>query len=354
MSSSRDFPSLKLHQEHASQNAQLKQPTLTEMWIVSVPLLWFVAGLFLDGWAHNHKPELESFFTPWHAVFYSGYVVTAISFLCIVWSRMRRYGGTFFANVPEGFGYAFVGAGFFIVGGIGDLLWHEIFGIEADIDALLSPTHLVLAVSGFLMLSTGLRVWFREHPTVDVPNIRTQIPMFISASLMISLVWFMTQFSHFIGLHGVRPEDVVIADTSQSLAITGYLFHIAVITGSFLFIARHARVAFGGFTLIFTFSMLAMALMLDGLAFVPAGFAGGIVADILSQKLYPFTLHRNQVRAFGFIVPAAFFAAYFLTLSFTIGIWWSIHLWTGSIVMAGLAGLLTTFLVLPLKEGDER
>jgi hypothetical protein len=29
---------------------------------------WFTLGLLLDAWAHNHLPELESFFTPWHAV----------------------------------------------------------------------------------------------------------------------------------------------------------------------------------------------------------------------------------------------------------------------------------------------
>ena len=27
----------------------------------------------LDAWAHNNVPGLETFFTPWHAVFYSGF-----------------------------------------------------------------------------------------------------------------------------------------------------------------------------------------------------------------------------------------------------------------------------------------
>src|SRR6266536_4204640 len=34
---------------------------------------WLIGGLFLDGWAHNTRPQLETFFTPWHAVFYSGF-----------------------------------------------------------------------------------------------------------------------------------------------------------------------------------------------------------------------------------------------------------------------------------------
>jgi len=31
--------------------------------------LWFTVGLLLDAWAHNNVPRLESFFTPWNAVF---------------------------------------------------------------------------------------------------------------------------------------------------------------------------------------------------------------------------------------------------------------------------------------------
>ena len=37
---------------------------------------WLIVGIFVDGWAHNNdKPE--TFFTPWHALFYSGFLATA-------------------------------------------------------------------------------------------------------------------------------------------------------------------------------------------------------------------------------------------------------------------------------------
>ena len=48
---------------------------------------WPIIGLFVDGWAHNNdKPE--TFFTPWHGLFYSGFVATAL------WmgSRYLRHG----------------------------------------------------------------------------------------------------------------------------------------------------------------------------------------------------------------------------------------------------------------------
>ena len=42
---------------------------------------WLVGGFFLDGWAHTHGKVDQSFFTPWHAVLYSGHVVNLIVLL---------------------------------------------------------------------------------------------------------------------------------------------------------------------------------------------------------------------------------------------------------------------------------
>jgi hypothetical protein len=83
-----------------------------------------VGGLFLDGWAHNTRPQLETFFTPWHAVFYSGFAAVAIWIGWSVWSRRA---------VPAGYGPALAGVVIFLVSGAGDMSWHLAFGIERDI-----------------------------------------------------------------------------------------------------------------------------------------------------------------------------------------------------------------------------
>src|SRR6266540_947312 len=51
---------------------------------------WLVGGAFLDGWAHNTRPGLETFFTPWHAVLYSGYAASAAWLCWSVRSHHRR------------------------------------------------------------------------------------------------------------------------------------------------------------------------------------------------------------------------------------------------------------------------
>src|SRR5260370_1093228 len=47
-------------------------PTRRFEWTVIVLCTWLMAGAYLDSWAHRHLARLETFFTPWHAVLYSG------------------------------------------------------------------------------------------------------------------------------------------------------------------------------------------------------------------------------------------------------------------------------------------
>ena len=41
-------------------------------WLMAVLIFWLIGGVHVDGWAHSHIPGLETFFTPWHAIFYTG------------------------------------------------------------------------------------------------------------------------------------------------------------------------------------------------------------------------------------------------------------------------------------------
>lgn len=65
--------------------------------------LWFVGGIFLDGWAHHPIAELESFFTPWHGVLYSGFLVTAFA-LNIYVAQNWRQARNWHTAVPPGYG----------------------------------------------------------------------------------------------------------------------------------------------------------------------------------------------------------------------------------------------------------
>ena len=59
-------------------------------WLVAILSTFFVGGLYLDGWAHIHVPDLETFFTPWHAVLYSGFLAVAAALIGVVVLNHRR------------------------------------------------------------------------------------------------------------------------------------------------------------------------------------------------------------------------------------------------------------------------
>ena len=64
--------------------------------------------------------------------------------------------------LPAGCGLAAIGIGVFAVGGIGDGIWPTIFGVESSLDALLSPTHLLLLVGMAAVLTAPLRAAWHE------------------------------------------------------------------------------------------------------------------------------------------------------------------------------------------------
>src|SRR5215217_9458733 len=87
--------------------------------------LWVLVGVFLDAWAHNNLPALETFFTPWHAVLYSGFVAVGGWICWIVWRGVRD-GRRGIAAVPAGYGLAVPGVPLFALAGMGDYLWHSV------------------------------------------------------------------------------------------------------------------------------------------------------------------------------------------------------------------------------------
>jgi Tol biopolymer transport system component len=165
-------------------------------WALLATSAWLVGGIYLDGWAHNHGKVDESFFTPWHAVLYSGYLVSAAVVLGALTSRIDRRVG-----LPSGYWVSLVGVAVFALGGMGDMLWHIAFGIEADVAALLSPTHLVLALGASLIVAGPLRAaWLGAE---DQPRqLMEWVPAIVSLTLLYAVLTFMTQFAH----PQVRPQ----------------------------------------------------------------------------------------------------------------------------------------------------
>lgn len=326
-------------------------PSAQEQWALALCSAWFLLGIYLDGWAHNHVPELETFFTPWHGVLYSGFGAVAIALLCMVLTRRRR--GLAWRNaVPIGYEYALIGVAIFLLGGIGDLLWHEAFGIESDIEALLSPTHLVLATGFFLMTSANVRIWLIREDQECHTGFVQSFPMTFSATCVLSILTFMMQFAHLavIRAAGTPPEAHATAIFLQEIGIASALLQSAFTMGCLFVIVARRQPAFGTTTFILGLNMLGMGIMRDSTSYVIAAILSGLAADMFILRMYPLSDNVKILRMFGFAVPATFVATYFVGIAATRGIWWSVHLWAGTIVVAGIIGVLLSFIAMPVRR----
>lgn len=314
----------------------------------------FAIGLFLDGWAHNNISGLiETFFTPYHAALYGGYFLVALLLTATLARNLAR-GQSWPTALPVGYAPAFFGVALFAVGGVGDLLWHETFGFEDDIEALLSPTHLLLAAGAFLYVSAPLRAaWQRQGD--DRPTWRTFWPVLVSMTIILSLFTFFTQYATF-----ARPGSLINAPAGESLiffksvhALFELLMPAMLVTGSILFLMRRWRLPFGSLTFLIGINYTLMFLMSWNDAIVapyslPITLLAGLGADLLYQWLQPSAIRDRALRWFAFLVPFGMIALYIITLLVTHGLWWQIHMWAGAPFLAGVAGLLLSFLAYPL------
>jgi hypothetical protein len=337
---------------------------------------WFLGGLYLDGWAHNHLDTLDSFFTPWHGAFYSGFGAVA-SLTVGALLRNHARGDPWRRALPPGYELSLVGALIFAVSGVGDMIWHLTFGIEVRMEALLSPTHLGLTMGVALLVSGPFRAAWRRANDAWLPTWTSQGPMVVSLALLLSVFTFWTMFTHplsrpwaAVGNRPTAPIFPLVApnpdlvthdggifsiDIGQSLGIDDILLQTALLMALVLLLVRRWgwRVPHGSFTLVFTLNACLMGFMRDQQILIPAAIIAGIGADGLLHQLKPSAARPVAVRLFACGVPVIFYSMYFLTLKLVEGIWWSVHLWAGAIILAGIVGWLVSYLIMAPQVPQE-
>lgn len=302
--------------------------------------LWMIAGIAWD--FHLHAGGIsfaeEGFFTASHVTFYSAFVVIAALLGAVTYAN-HRHGQTMFAAIPDGYRLGVFGVALFFLGGPADFLWHSHFGFEVGVEALTSPSHLLLVTGATLFLSSPLRAtWVREKAPTGVG----QLPMLVSATFVAVGVTFFTIYQNPL----VQPLGVP-AGPSPDHSFLGVLWFAAVVVALALTLARRFRLAPGAFTFVLGLLGLLVTAIAPSFEFLPAMVAAGVVAD----GLYHLVRHRwppsRTVRLLGAAIPVTLYAAYFGTVALVYDLVWSVHVWTGGIVSAGLVGLLVSYVVVP-------
>jgi hypothetical protein len=320
-------------------------------WLVALLGVLSTCGAYVDLWAHTHIPQLETFFTPWHGVLYGSFLLNAGVLVGTAVVNHRK-GYAWERSLPQGYGLALLGVCVYTVGGVGDMFWHILFGIEKNVEALLSPTHLLLAVGGFLIKTGPLRSAWQRIGKANLSGWRELGPMLLALmSTVAGFMFFTTYADPFVNTWASARVsiDSQLGFLVQALGVGSVLIQTALLMGPVLLVIRRWQLPFGAMTLVFLLLQILVSVPGDTYYLLPVALLAGLGADALLLWLKPSVARGNAFHLFAFLVPVILYLLYFLELSLLPwkGLGWSIHMWMGSVVLAGVVSLLLSFLLVP-------
>ncbi len=317
--------------------------SLTFDYTVALCSVWISTGFFLDAWAHGHVP-VESFFTPYHGVFYSG----MLAMMIVLAAYRLRNGG-----LPRGYHLAVLGIPIFLLAGVGDLIWHELLGIEEGVDALLSPTHQCLGLGIFFLAAGPIRAVLADR--VNSTTLRTQLPLILSLVAWLTLFHFGTAYAFDPAAgrtnapptqNGATPDyltAVAIGYYKISIGVLIAIFQAMAITGFALYTASRIRLAFGGFTIFYVLGNAAAAAAFTNespllLTTLLQSLVAGLVADIFVRRRDPQPDNPAAYRLFAVTVPLAYMGTYLVVTLALSHVWWDWNEALGAWLWCGVTG----------------
>ena len=339
-------------------------PTTAQSWttawwhdLVSVLFgAWLAVGLFVDGWAHNALRGLETFFTPWHALLYSGFLACAVWYLGLTVRARVAHRIPSIGAIPVGYGWGVAGVFIFGAGGLGDMTWHLYFGIEQGIDALFSPTHILLAIGLITILAAPLRAAWRGPSPRAGHTIRSFLPVILSMTLTVAVIAFFFMYLW----TPLRPYHIVksiyfsrFANGSDVRAsyitsgVTGMLVMTAVMIGGVLWLLPRWRPPFGTVTIVFSL----VATLMSGIGAFEQAYLiwpqalAGLCGDIAIRQFDPTPARPVMFRVFAASLALVLWIGVLGTDAVYRGLGWSPEVIGGSVVWATLTALVIAMLM---------
>lgn len=322
--------------------------------------VWISAGFFVDAWAHGHVP-VESFFTPYHGVFYSGMLALVLVIAAFV-LRSRRLGYDWPDSIPRPYRLALLGIPIFVAGGIGDLLWHRLLGIEEGVDALLSPTHQILGLGIFFVSSGPIRSVLADR--VRSTTLARQLPLALGLATWLILTHFGTAYAFDPGAGRTNAPPPIAPFTPHyltALAIGYYkiatgvlivIFQSSLMAGFALWLVSRIHACPGMLTIFFLIGNVPAAAAFTNqtpllAVTVAQSLVAGVVADafVLRYDPHPALPYLRTFRWFAVIVPMTYIGVYLLGTWLGDRIWWDWNVSLGAWIWSGVCGFALSLLV---------
>ncbi|WP_116996667.1 hypothetical protein [Desertimonas flava] len=348
------------------------------------------AAMYWDSWRHNGKAiASDGFWSPPHILLYVALGAVGYWIGLIVLRRQQPgFKALNLAAIPRGYGIGMVGLALAGVGGIGDYIWHAIFGFEDQVNAFWSPPHQLLFLGGTLVVTAPLvSSWYRHDGPLDA---RSAVPVVGSLALIMSTatyalthlspLWnnlaptpaFQQQLTRFDDAYpagdlgpGHVGLDVAVRNLGDSSfpyyfhtlnhSVASFLLLSITLVAPVLFLVRRWSPPPGAVAVIFGLYGLVASIPTEfrDIELVAGLVVAGAVIDVLIARLQPALPSRPwQFRAIGALVPPLSIGGYLLALEVLgAGLAWGISIWLGVMITAGIIGLGLACLMAPPSTG---
>ncbi len=280
----------------------------------------------------NHllsKPE--SFFSPPHALMYSGVAVSLLGVILsfIGWRNLQKFKNSYFLS----FKIQLIGIGLLTGAGPLDFIWHSYFGL----DGLLSPPHFTL-ITGMFLCSIGGMIGISRYLKFNNSQYVSQyllilavIPIWLSASGIISSLSLPFSSTDFFEFNPEPTIAFIIASLAYpfliSFSITlifrlsNYQFGLITILGGLFLLIYSTTAIIPNFAMSDTVQFYALNLIPFVIVDIflklnrsklSMFFAGGLVGSVFYMVYYPYVMYTyNEILLGKLVSPSLIYFVYF-------------------------------------------
>src|SRR5712692_1325872 len=172
------------------------------------------------------------------------------------------------------------------------MTWHVLFGVEQNIDAAFSPTHIALMLFfGFVIVGPYHALYTSARPT-------PRVLLLLSYTLVLTYWSLISQEAH--PYTSLWLTDTPKADIAgQIFAVVSYVVQGCFLAALSMYTIRRWKLFFGFFTLALTLSAIALSLMQNIAIVIPIGAASGLLIDSAYHLLRPSLVRPDHFRLFA-------------------------------------------------------
>jgi hypothetical protein len=306
--------------------------------VVAVLMAGIVLSAYIDSYAHVKVPGrvihdiagIDPATAALAAVAVCWFLLTG--FLFLSFGRGLRQGRPWNNALPDGYVGSLAAALVFGAALIADTYWPDAAGSNTlGLDLLFKPPHVVEIAAAAVMVSGPLRSAARRGETT------ASFVTLISASLLLSVFTFATQFVHPLidPWSSTDPQQVparVDVWIGQNLGVAGLLVQATILACGALLLNSGFRLRPGSLTFVFTINALFVTITKTHFYLLPVAIVTGLAGDAWLAR----SARRpgRPSASLCAVIAATFTTADLIAVYLQSGTSWNISLWVGVIIGA--------------------